>query len=501
MKIIFFYIGTPTPIFETELELIRKHEKLGDSVRVIQCTGNLPNCHWNLNHRNSKCALCCSKFKNGWDILNPGGNVELKTFPSNTRMDPALPLEFDSVDDINMYQHDKENIGFGVTASLVSILRDHRFDTKKHYAEVNHTLSTAIQVYDTLKHEIEGFGPDKVFFFNGRIATHLPAKLLCKKLGIEYCSYEVSRKKNCYRLFDNKTAHDVITHEEVNQFQLSWRPENEIIGKTILQQMRAGGPLEKTRVYTQDQRKGVLPEGFNPNKRNIAIFTGTIDEYAGIENAKNKIYKPDETAGVCRILESFEFDSDYFFYLRVHPHMKEVPSTIAQLTDIRRLSTEFNNVHVIWPEEIIDSYALMDACEKIVTFGSTVGIEATYWGKPSVLADHATFENFNYAYKPDNHDELVKLLKDNLTPLPADLALKVVFLMSFDDGIPYKYFKDIGIKNELAIGTFDSVEIKSDMLPTLWHWIDIFPSRLLRVFMKPSLIFKKLKESIKTLQG
>ena len=86
----------------------------------------------------------------------------------------------------------------------------------------------------------------------------------------------------------------------------------------------------------------------------------------------------------------------FIFYLRVHPHMKELPSSTSQLVDIQALSSRYSNVCVIWPEENIDTYALIDACEKILTFGSTVGIEATYWGKPSILADYAKFENFNY---------------------------------------------------------------------------------------------------------
>jgi len=49
-----FYIGTPSPIPEVELELIKKHEKSGDIVHVVRCTGNLPNCHWNLAHTSEK---------------------------------------------------------------------------------------------------------------------------------------------------------------------------------------------------------------------------------------------------------------------------------------------------------------------------------------------------------------------------------------------------------------------------------------------------------------
>ena len=96
MKVLFFCIGTPSPILETEFELIRKHEKAGDMVRVIQCSGNLSNCHWNLNHIESQCSQCRSRYKNGWDALNPGASVELKQFPPGEELNSNTPLVFDT---------------------------------------------------------------------------------------------------------------------------------------------------------------------------------------------------------------------------------------------------------------------------------------------------------------------------------------------------------------------------------------------------------------------
>ena len=492
MKTLFFYIGTPTPILETELELIKKHEKLGDSVLVLQCSGGLPNCHWNIDHTDSQCAVCRSKFQNGWKLMNLGENVELKQFPSNSQVDSDSPSVIHSVEDINRFQHDNENIGFGVTSSLVSIFRDHRFDTHKYRKEVNRGLKTAVQVYETLKSEIKEYNPDRLYLFNGRVATHLPAKLLSKKMNIEYYSYEVSRMNNSYRLLENKVNHDIDSIEEVDKIRASWIPENDKVAASLFTRMRCGIELGKTRSFTQNQQQGILPEGFSSQKRNIAIFSGTVDEYVGIEKSTNKLYEPDETAGICRILETFEADSNFYFYLRVHPHMKELPKTTSQLQDLEKLSSRFGNVHVIWPEEDIDTYALMDACEKIVTFGSTVGIEATYWGKPSILAAHAKFENFNYAYLPDTHDELVQLLTDDLKPLPPDTALRIIFSTSVE-GIPFEYFKETKIKNRLTMVTLDGVEIKADLFPRLWHWFHLFPFRLKRVVSNPSLIFSKVK--------
>lgn len=500
MKVFIFYIGTPTPIFETELELIRKHDKSGDTVRVLQCAGNLANCHWNQRHMNSYCSRCRSKFKNGWHILNAGVNVELKQFPADKLSSSDLPLVFNSVDNIKQYRYDSENIGMGAASSLISILRDHRFDTHTYRKEVRRELTTAVQAYRTLKREFEEFKPDRVYVFNGRITTHLPAILLCRRMHIGYFSYEVGGAPNSYSLLENASTHSIhAIREEMDMLWSAGGVERKKKARLVFEQKRAGVEREKMRSFTKHQVKNLLPKGFDKDKKNISIFNSTIDEYAAIEGWENSLYMPDETAGVRKILESFESDDRYMFYLRVHPHMKEVPGTISQLKDIRELSSRFSNLCVIWPEDVIDSYALMDACEKVITFGSTMGIEAAYWGKPSILAGHATYEHFDCIYVPKTHEELLKLLKEDLMPLPADLTLKYGFWEVSRQGVPFECFKETGFKNGLATGTFGGVELGPDALPELWYKVCLFLWRLRRVVMKPSLILRKLKKYAKTI--
>ena len=214
MKVFFFYIGVPTPVFETELELIRKHEHSGDVVRVFQCTGNLGNCHWNQARNKSQCAACRSRFRKGWSLLNPGGNVELKQFPENTVTPSHLPGDFSSVEELKQYRYDGEGIGIGVASSLISIYREHRLNTRVYRKEVARELSTSVQVYETLKREFEVFQPDCVYIFNGRISGHLPAALLCKRMGIDYVTYEVAGTWNRYLLRKNSTSHSIPAMQE-----------------------------------------------------------------------------------------------------------------------------------------------------------------------------------------------------------------------------------------------------------------------------------------------
>ncbi|MDC6449541.1 hypothetical protein PQY67_05085 [Pseudomonadales bacterium] len=487
MKVLLFYIGTPSPILEIEMELIKKHDKAGDIVSVVQCTGNLPNCHWNLEHSESVCGVCRSKFRHGLDSLNLGENVNLKEFPTSdevTNLD--FPESFDSNEDVSNYEYDGEKIGFGTTATLVSLTRDHRFDKAKHLEDIYRTLRTSVIIYDTLKKQMEEFKPDLVYFFNGRIATHLPAKLLCKQLGLNYYSYETSRVHNHYRQFKNTTVHEPHISNVKN-----WTDEQLKLGESLLRRMR-GGVDPSIKNFNQDQKKGVLPEGFNPNKRNIAIFCGTLDEYEGVEWGTNKIYKPDQTAGISKILESLEHRSDFIFYIRLHPHMADLPRTNSQLSDVQSISDRYSNAYIIWPEDEMDTYALMENCEKVVTFGSSTGVEATYWGRPSILADFSIFQMFEYAYMPDTHEEVIQLLlTNNLEPKAAESSIKAVYTLYYRGAEPYKFFEESQRQNGVGSLTYNGVRLRAARLPILWRWLCVFPRRFLRIVRNPSLVLKK----------
>jgi hypothetical protein len=96
----------------------------------------------------------------------------------------------------------------------------------------------------------------------------------------------------------------------------------------------------------------------------------------------------------------------------------------------------------------------LDACEKVVVFGSTVGIEATYSRKPSILCGAAYYASLDAAYRPASHDEVITLIDACLPPKPIIGALQYGFyLKTF--GMDFRYFEPSG----LFSGKFKGVEI------------------------------------------
>jgi hypothetical protein len=97
------------------------------------------------------------------------------------------------------------------------------------------------------------------------------------------------------------------------------------------------------------------------------------------------------------------------------------------------------NLTVIQPDSKLSTYHLINACSKTITFGSTAGIEATFMGKPSILAGKSLYCNLGGNYIPSSHEELLKLLNSSLTPMPKDAALMFGFFFS-TFGIPFKHY-------------------------------------------------------------
>jgi Capsule polysaccharide biosynthesis protein len=97
-------------------------------------------------------------------------------------------------------------------------------------------------------------------------------------------------------------------------------------------------------------------------------------------------------------------------FVRVHPRLASM--TNAQTRFFQSIAHRFRNVEIIAPDSPIDSYALMDNCDLVLTYGSTMGVEALFANKPSILMGHAIYEDWGGVIKPSSHGDLIHMLKE-----------------------------------------------------------------------------------------
>jgi len=436
------------PHLATDLEIIARHIDEGDEVHIIQCSDDLPSCEPNPNHFKLRCSSCKSKRDKGLAIIK---------LPESNRHELALNKfiryldlpKFSSIQKLKAFEIDNVDVGMTVVSTLISMVRESDPDLEDFQNFIRENISMSISIYDAIKYHLKEIEPDIFYLFNGRFAALRPALRAAQHLGIKTFVHDRGGVLQRYLLTEDTYPHDIEYQKD--QIELHWNdeqpyPEKEELARQWFKNRR-GGEDQGWYSFTKSQRKGNLPHGFDQSKRNIAIYISSEDEFESIEGWQNPIYK--NQMGAINAIINADIDEDIRLYLRIHPNLKGLDNT-----QTRELSkVKGTNLTVIPADSKIDSYELMDACEKVISFGSTVGIESVFWGRPSILAGRSFYEDLGGCYIPKSHDELIDLINSHLDPLPNVGALKYGYWQSVA-GIPYDYYNPESIRGGKFMGIY-----------------------------------------------
>jgi hypothetical protein len=439
MKILFYSSYHATPHIETELEIATQLMNQGHEVIFLRCLKQLNTCFANPEHTYFGCKVCISKISRAYNRIN----VHEKNMVSF----PEVIIDVDQVYDANNIKNinDLKNItykgwdlGMAVTSSLVSIVRDHEPDVNYYKNYIRKGIETAVFVYESGHKLINEIKPDEVYLFNGRFLEVRPFMRLCEERSIKFYTHERGGVLKNYMLREKSIPHSLVSAK--NEIEALWQTggeEKEAIGRKFFEDRR-NRVIQGWHSFTKGQEYNKLPAGFDTLKNNIAIFNSSMDEYEGIAEHKSGIYENDNT-GIEKILSSFKDDKDKHFYLRVHPNLKNLHNT--QTKGIEAIRKKYTNVTVINADDDVDTYELMNRCDKVIVFGSTAGIEAVYWNKPVILLSRAFYDSLDCLYKPATHQEVLKLVSNTvLKAFNQQESLKYGYWI-LSMGVPYKLYR------------------------------------------------------------
>jgi hypothetical protein len=409
--------------YATNLELAVDHLCKGDEVHFAVCHGSLQSCPANDDHDWKICMLCRSKLRAGLAVDEMARAtihvLDLERHGSDIR----VPV-FNSIDELKEFTIGGVNHGMEAASSVISALRDPRPDMEIHRQLVQRCCFTSVALFRTMLALIDEIQPDACYVLNGRRASQMPAVRAIRSRAIKLFTFEVGHVRTKYILIEGTFFHDL--DKKKREIDLFWendvtREQKEAIAHGFFHDRRYGSGDEYLEAaYKKNQHRGRLPTGFDPRKRNIAIYNSSEDEFAAVEGYANPVYK-DQIDGLQRILNSAAVNPDLRFYLRVHPNLGDV--TNYQTRAIENL--RHDNLVVIGAREDIDSYALMEASEKVVTFGSAMSIESAYAKKPSILIGRESYEDLGSCYTPRSHEAAMKLINDPTLPALSNVgALK-----------------------------------------------------------------------------
>lgn len=425
------------------LDVAKQSALSGDTVKVLVCDATVNICKSNPNADKIFCVWCkrCRKkllgdLPKSVEVLRYG---DFYTPESRAAVD-SFKFDYDSTDMIKKMTYKGVNIGYGAFSSYVSL-------TRNLYPNMNGAFRNYFDRYlkaecvltEVIGNVFDKISPDMVSIYNGRHFETRPVFEFSMRSGCQTRCYENVRtgkdKRKNYIYFENALPHDIKTM--YNLMMKTWDdadlPEDEkkATGVSFFENRKAS-VFAGDKVYTRNQKYGIMPDGFDKSKRNIAVFVSSEDEFASIgeEYDKDQVFSSQQR-GIAEILEHFKNDANIRFYIRIHPNLQKVKYRYH--TSLIELADRYANAVVIKADDTISSYSLLENTEKAIVFGSTIGLEACYWGKPVVLLCAAFYNYLDVVYKPETAEEAFALIGNvNLPAKDSTGALKYGFYSMYD---------------------------------------------------------------------
>lgn len=428
-----------TPHLETSLELAERHLQQGDDVIMLECRASVPACYANPEHRHADCLVCMDRRARGLNLLSR--RIVCERFDCLTDADrrdlASLPRDFPDLEAVKAFRVGDLDIGYAALSSLISILRDPRPSLQEHRELLIGLIQACYISYLSMRNQLQKYAPDRVYMFNGRFALLRGAFRACREAGIDCFLHERGSRLTRYTLFENTLPHDIANiHRRIAATWEATPPDERETLAARFYEARAGGQILSWRSFIDRQEQGTLPPDWDDDRNNVVIFNSSEDEFAAIGDEYSNPLYPDQTSGIAAIARDLGNSVDCRLYLRMHPNLVGIDNdSVRPLLELPQA-----RIQVIPPDSPISSYTLMQRASKIITFGSTTGIEAAYWGRPSILAGRSFYEDLGSVYRPTSHAELIDLVRQTLPALPRLGAVQFGLYM-YTFGEEFHYFQ------------------------------------------------------------
>lgn len=469
-KVIFyFYSSLPGSMLGVLLDEARKMiESKQQEVFFVMCEGFFDSCLSNPEGNKGICALCKGQTtKVIRDSLGYDVNILKISDYYNTDLSEDQ-VKFTTAAEVKKFEYKDIRIGLSVLSSYIHITRNQnpKIDENGRKYFKNQILQS-MKLIDAFSNIIDEIKPDLVASFNGRFNEIKPVFEISKKKNVASYLYEfepLENDKYAKVIFKDIMPHSVKGNRW--KFDHCWNDPNLAPGENVrlateFFENKRNGIAAGDKVYVKGKTTGQLPDNWDYNKRNIVIFNSSEDEYISIGSEwLDLTLFPEQILGMKYIFEQYKEREEFQFYVRIHPNLAGIKYRYH--LDLYEFEKNYKNVTVIAPNDPMNSYDLMDHCEKVIVFGSTTGLEAAYAGKPVILLGCGWYYYEGFCYIPKTKEEYSDLVNQKLEPIHNENILKLGLFFyhrksTYLDEKPYfKYINFNPIKyklfNRTAIG-------------------------------------------------
>jgi len=426
------------------IELAKINIKKKNKIFILTCDRSLISCPTNPLHDSSICKKCIIQKKHiTSDILENINEIPLDFKQPNFKFP-----KFKNLKDFMNYKYDN-NLPAGEL--VISTYSDQSRSCFLNFEEIEKEClvlaNNAIGLYEKTKKIIQKNNIDQVYVWNGRRTSCGPVLYAAKKENCEYFSYISAGSTDTYMLQPTLGVHNLDywkknIENNYNKFISINKKKYISHGEDFFKYMRYGQGARSSGMpffndYFDNKIKIIPP--INKNKKKIIIFTSSYWEFfaLGKEFRKKNNSEVNHYELLKKILEDNSINKLFDISVRWHPNLSSAGKKEREVINKIIDCTSINTTHYR-AESKINSYKFIENSDIIISFGSTIGVEATYYGKPSILLGVAYYEDTGSVYNPKSYEEFIKLLNSNLAPLPKINAIKYG-ANEYYKGIKYLY--------------------------------------------------------------
>jgi len=387
-------------------------------------------------------------------------NIKLDDVWLKTSFDEHPFVTFDATspfDYFNVY-HDQYSVGCAAISALTDILRVDAtaLPINQTRQQLNLLCSSNIHVYNTTIEYLERESPTKVFVFNGRFGPESAVAAAAQKLDIE-CSFYEWIANTGFICWPFQTHNAKLVDRKI--FEI-WDRENDAAKVDVAKAWFDG---RATSVGFRIHKNSDFHVKFDKAKNSgdflrvnklenpyIVFFQSSDDEFIGV-NAFNMTRS--QWRNQLEFVEKIapQLPERLSLVVRLHPHMQDK----AELDRLRwrELSARLPNVKFFWEDDKVDSYALGINAQKVMCFGSTIGAEMLYQGKPVITGSDSPYQSSSGCERAESYSQVVSLVNSQIV-VDSSTVLPYGYFRSAFKGQPTKYLE----VNEKRRTLFDSVD-------------------------------------------
>ena len=262
-----------------------------------------------------------------------------------------------------------------------------------------------------------------IVVFNGRFTHDRAAAAAAETVGVKVLYYDYGGIETYFDL-THSTTHDWDSLQaRMITMWSDWGTDRDEIAHAWFanRENRSEPGIE---VFIGEQKPEHLPE-LPTDQTLVTFFSSSGDEIAELDLDWDQ-YFGSQVEALRTLASMVDGIPDMTLIVRTHPHMRLKPKDdlkhwVAAVEEIGR------NIH-IGPDSPTDSYALMRASDRVITYGSTSGIESAYRGRPTAVMGPSAYQLLGCVTPLTNEEELARWLESPPAIRP-ELALPYGLMM------------------------------------------------------------------------